>query len=380
MRILINVSTLRNGGGLQVGLNLVKHCLEYSENDIDFFYLINNHFLSLVEHKSDKCFLVDDYPSNILNFKNRNKIKSFIQNLKPDLVYSVGAPSYLNIKNEVIRLTNPWIIYKDQIAYKKISKQEQLKLKLNIYLKKFFLKKTKYVITQTEDAKINIISNLNKEIENVFVVPNVYSYNLEKYKKSNPIKDYSGTINILVFSALYFHKNIDLCIKIAQILKKESIHHIKFILTLPNDQYNLFNHEIKRLGLDEYFVNKRKVALEDIPSLYEESHILFLPTLLEVFSVTFLEAMIFKVPIITTDLSFNRDVCRDAALYFNDYFEGKDVLDKINYLIKNDKVRNDIIEKGNVIINQYKSNNDTYKEHIQILKDIYYNIENKIKA
>ncbi len=50
---------------------------------------------------------------------------------------------------------------------------------------------------------------------------------------------------------------------------------------------------------------------------YLACNALLLPTLLESFSGTYLEAMHFGRPILTSNLDFARDVCDDAALYFD---------------------------------------------------------------
>jgi glycosyltransferase involved in cell wall biosynthesis len=44
---------------------------------------------------------------------------------------------------------------------------------------------------------------------------------------------------------------------------------------------------------------------------------LILPTLLESFTATYLEAMKFDCPVLTSDLDFAREVCGDAAIYFD---------------------------------------------------------------
>ncbi len=41
----------------------------------------------------------------------------------------------------------------------------------------------------------------------------------------------------------------------------------------------------------------------------------FIPTLLEVFSATYLEAMLMKKPIIASDLEFSRDICGESAYF-----------------------------------------------------------------
>lgn len=372
MKILINVSTLRSGGGFQVGLNVLATCLS-NDNNNNFYYLINKNFINEVDFPKDKTFIVDDYPSNIFNFKNKKNIYKYLKDLKPDIVYSVGSPSYLNFKDsiEVMRLTNPWLIYSNQIAFKKINIYHKLKLKSQIFLKKIFLKNIDYFITQTEDAKINISKNLNKELENIKVIPNIYSYNLEKYKNIEFNKSYDNLINVLIFSANYFHKNISISISMAKELKQRKINNIRFVLTLPDEEFITLKKEINFYGLDSYFLNKGKIKLDQIPKLYKDAHILFLPTLLEVFSVTFLEAMIFKLPIITTDLSFNRDVCKNSALYFKDFEKGIDALDMIHKLIKSEDLRNNLIINGCNIVNDYKNNRNMYMEHIYYLKKIY---------
>ena len=74
---------------------------------------------------------------------------------------------------------------------------------------------------------------------------------------------------------------------------------------------------IESQGLTDRILNLGPVDLEDLPNVYRASDALFLPTLLESFSGTYLEAMHYGLPILTTDLDFARNICRDAALYFD---------------------------------------------------------------
>lgn len=63
---------------------------------------------------------------------------------------------------------------------------------------------------------------------------------------------------------------------------------------------------IKKIGL---------VPHAELGDLYRRSAVVFLPSLLESFSATYIEAMHFGVPLVTSDLDFARDICGDAALY-----------------------------------------------------------------
>ena len=70
------------------------------------------------------------------------------------------------------------------------------------------------------------------------------------------------------------------------------------------------------------------ISLEKCIYWYKRVDFVFLPTVLEVFSATYIEAMKFQKVIITTDMKFAKEICLDSAIYFepNDY---NDAADKI---------------------------------------------------
>ena len=71
------------------------------------------------------------------------------------------------------------------------------------------------------------------------------------------------------------------------------------------------------------------------PMCTAQSDAMLLPTMLECFSASYPEAMVMKKPVLTSDLSFARSICGNAAIYFNP-FDPADIADKIIGLV-NDK-------------------------------------------
>ena len=63
-------------------------------------------------------------------------------------------------------------------------------------------------------------------------------------------------------------------------------------------------------------VNIGVVAIIDGPETYRGCHMTFLPSVLETFTANFPESMAMARPIVTTDLQFSRDICGDAAAYY----------------------------------------------------------------
>ena len=71
------------------------------------------------------------------------------------------------------------------------------------------------------------------------------------------------------------------------------------------------------MGLSNHIINVGPLPQGDLGAYYRNCQALFLPTLIESFSATYLEAMHFQAPVLTSDLDFARDVCGEAALYFD---------------------------------------------------------------
>jgi glycosyltransferase involved in cell wall biosynthesis len=87
------------------------------------------------------------------------------------------------------------------------------------------------------------------------------------------------------------------------------------------------------------------VEQEELHAYYGNCGGLILPTLLESFSGTYLEAMQFKCPILTSDLDFAHDVCGPAARYF-DPFDTSSIRDAILELMKTPARRDELVQAG----------------------------------
>ena len=82
---------------------------------------------------------------------------------------------------------------------------------------------------------------------------------------------------------------------------------------------SLFYTKAGEFTLDEYNVanmveNVGYQTQDQLKELYSRCDLFFFPSLLETFSVSLVEAMYFKMPIVATDIDFNREVTEDAAL------------------------------------------------------------------
>ena len=107
---------------------------------------------------------------------------------------------------------------------------------------------------------------------------------------------------------------------------------------------------------------------QDLPSLYKNALCFVLPSLYEGFGLPVLEAMKYGCAVITSNVSSLPEAGGDAAIYF-DPNNADDIKEKIEKVISNPKLREDLIEKGKLQIKKF-SWEKTAKETLKVLEDL----------
>ena len=82
-----------------------------------------------------------------------------------------------------------------------------------------------------------------------------------------------------------------------------------------------------------------------MPDIYSQCDALLMPTLLESFSIVYLEAMYYRLPILTSEMWFAKAVCGDAAMFF-DPFDAEDILHSIDAVMSDSTLRAKLIDAG----------------------------------
>ena len=192
--------------------------------------------------------------------------------------------------------------------------------------------------------------------------------------------DDNGLINIVSVSAAIPHKNLDIIpFVVDALVSKYKIKNVHFHITLPETSgtYRRVVELLKDKHLEEYVTNHGRCSQKELALLYRKSDIAFLPTLLEVFSVSSLEAMCFDLPIVTTDFDFNREVIAEAGLYYKPK-NAMDAAEKILTIIKDDPIRSKLIESARIRLRNYDDYDLHYSSIVSFLKDIANNNCNNV--
>lgn len=346
MKLIINAASIFKGGGEQVVNSFINECKNYPDNEF-YILLCNNIYDQLDIESFDSNFYfyrLNSRPaSGLIHFiKCMRYFNRLEKEIQPDCVISTGGHGYWKPETKlVVGFNIPHYIYEDSPYFNMLSLKKRWYWKLRKMFDLFFYRRADAVIVQTDDVKKRLSKLLpRKPIFTVSNTVNAHYLDYEKEKTFLPEKE-AGEIRLLTLSANYPHKNLGVIKKVIPELRARGMENFRFVLTLPQNVFDDF----KDYKMNDYLYNVSPVPIKDCPSLYEECDFMFLPTLLECFSASYAEAMVMNKPILTSDLSFAKTVCRDAALYF-DPIDPVDIANKIIELVGDTALQETLVHKG----------------------------------
>lgn len=123
MRILVNtVSTKKiSGGAFQISQNFLLKTLEH--RDVEWYYITSQDLDDVIGEqfnniRGKRYFSLPTQPDFKHTYaKVKKQIKLLEQQIKPDVVYSITAPSYFTFEaTEVMRFTNPLVTHPNKYS------------------------------------------------------------------------------------------------------------------------------------------------------------------------------------------------------------------------------------------------------------------------
>lgn len=160
-------------------------------------------------------------------------------------------------------------------------------------------------------------------------------------------KPSTSKLKLLALTRYYPHKNLEIIVE-AFARHRHELRDVMVYLTIESDQHPNAGRLLRRidqLGLSSVVKNLGAVEHSGLERLYGQCDALLMPTLLESFSGTYLEAMHFGLPILTSNLDFARGICGDAAMYF-DQWDATAIKDAILRLKDRPDLASDLARRG----------------------------------
>lgn len=380
IKIIVNtISTKKNAGGaFQIAVNFIHAALLSKDSTIEWYYFTSSDVDDVVgkyfnEEKGKHYFVVPTQPQKNTYLQVKKQLKKWEELINPDLIYTISAPCYHHFKTkEVMRFTNPWVAHPNQYAWSVLSTKERVKMKAYCRLQRHLIKKAHFFVTQTDDVKNSLIQTLNIPSDNIAVVPNVLPAFIRKEDNSH-IDDKDGLIHVASVAAADKHKNLDIIPDVIYILSHTyNIENIVFHLTLPENTqlWKSIETKARKLGVNSKIINHGRVNQHKLCNdIYRKSTIAFLPTLLEVFSASTIEALFFGLKIVATNFSFNTQVLGDTALYYEP-MNAEDAAKKLFQVLTDEKLAQSMSEAIHKQLEQFGDYESHFNGIVSFLKDV----------
>src|SRR5690606_4210345 len=240
----------------------------------------------------------------------RNAILAVERKFKPDVVYTMAGPTYVNFESlHVMGISDPYITHADFMSlFLNRSWYEACLFGFKEFLKGWYSRMSAdYFLFQTETSRDGFCNRYHFDRDKTSLLQNALGESFLALPSVVEFVD-ATTKKIFVPSAYYAHKNLNIIFKICQLLKDSGdSQEYLFITTVPKD--SVFNRDIEALGLLSMIHNIGPYAYNDAHKLYAESDAVFIPSILETFSTSYLEAIAMSKPLIVADRPFSREVC-----------------------------------------------------------------------
>ncbi len=146
----------------------------------------------------------------------------------------------------------------------------------------------------------------------------------------------------------YPHKNVEkLLTAFASFVYDSADKNIKLVLVGKKDYfYARIEKEIDKLHIGQNVEFFENVSDAELFGLYKNAAATIVPSFMEGFSLTTVEAMSTGSPVVVSDIPVHREICRDGAIYFNPE-EVNDIKQKINFVFSLvPSSRKELIEEG----------------------------------
>lgn len=365
MRITVNtISTKKiSGGAYQIAYNFLMETLKH-QGEIEWYYITSCDVDEAVGKvfepiKGTRYFVFPTQPDFKGSYRRvRRELAIWEDKYKPDVIYTISSPCYFTFKTpEVMRFANAWVTNPNKYAWQSMPLKDWLRMRLYRINQLRMLRNAKYIITQSKTVGNGLVKTLRLSEQNVKVVPNVLPKVFQSIAVKKKLDD--KYVDIACIAAPFPHKNLIIVPKVLKALKKNhGITNVRFHLSIPENNATLEHivSESASYDLKGSIVNHGRCSQKQLGNIYNSCSICFLPTLLETFSATSLEAMYFDLCIVATDFPFNREIIRDAGLYY-DPINAEDAADKIYRLISDVRLQETLssrMKERMVLYNNYE--------------------------
>lgn len=383
MRAVLNMLGFTSGGGLTVGRGILPHLEDVAPND---------EFLVLVPDVA--AYEKIDWPKNasksVFSVSNAKHLRRlWIDHIGiPALCKRFGADVLFSMSNfgpyrapcaHVLGVHLGYLAYPDWPIWERLTLRERLFIRAQA---RYFAIMTVHVdricvLTQTSADRLATVLAIPPD--RLVVVPNASIADAESECTDDPrvrdsILKARASLRLCYPALGYSNKNHEILPRVFERLQREpGLGDVVIFVTVePGDSPNArrFVTDTAASSVGARIINLGHLDRRGVSTLYRYTDALLMPTLLESFSLTYVEAMRFELPILTSDYDFAHEVCGQAALYF-DPLDPAAIAAAVARLARQHQLRTDLKDRGIERVRQFgHSWREITEQYVRLLREV----------
>ncbi len=375
MRILINLSTLKTGGGQNVGLNFLSALKQMDYNANCYYYLVARNSAIhkyLIQNKFPNIITSSHSPIKRI-FLEILKISKSIRKSKIDIIYTYFGYGMFNKK-----IPQVCGVAVSNIFFPEIKFWQGNKFQLLVYflMDKYWIygiKNANGLIFENKQMEVRSHSLFNIKPNKTIYIPPSFSQNFENKSYTLPSDNRQINCKLLMLSGWHLNKNIMSVPEIAYSLKKSNIN-FHFIITAPlnnSSEHLTFLKLLKKYSVEDLVSLIGQVKKEQLKSLYEKIDFVVLMSKLESFSNNVIEAWQFRKPLVISNANWAKEICKDAAYYIERDNPSK-IANALIHLYKNESIQKNIVNNGLLKLKEYPTIEEKTMMEMKFIEKIYH--------
>ena len=333
----------KNTGIARYLVNIIKNIALLDESVIYILYTNYN----------NKYIINYNFPSNVkikkISVTKNSSILNILYNsfifpincwlVRADLIYVANFMMLTLYSSPVVSVIH------DLIEFNLPKKFSYIRVAFRKFVVPRMAKKSKYIITPSNSSKNDIVKLFHTKESKILVIYNGYDFlcndlvKSESYFKKDKYILYVGTVD-------YPGKNIHGAVKAFEHLKVKYKHNLKFMIAgMPGKDFKVVKEIVNNSFYRHDIVLLGYVSDIDLDALYKNASVFIFPSFYEGFGLPILEAMVYGVPVITSDKSSLPEVAGNAALISCPY-DYKQMAVYLNDILSNEKTKKELVLKG----------------------------------
>lgn len=320
--VILNASNLENGGGVQVAASLIDElrAAQHDEDLLERFAWLSDVTIQATPQVCEN--LTSKSSTSEVHITRRKWWMPAIwlpKRPRYDLEFTVFGPRY-GARRASITLTgiaDGTSVYPQPEGIPRAKRFGRAVREVRGFVSRRIFRRETHLVAEGASILDAYIDRTKFAKERTSVIPNVVNSAVLDEALRKPlgfdVRSFvaDGTLLLAYVARMYPHKNHPLLPKVHQELALRGID-AKFVVTLSDSEWGGTSEEFRKAC-----INLGVIEVNQLADVYSQCDAGIFPSLLESFSATPLEILATNGVLFASDRGFVKDVCGDAAVYFD---------------------------------------------------------------